>query len=231
MASKNNQPSAPSTVSEFASLPHQQNTWLKLFLLFAFASGTLAHLLPAVLPVTRYTTDPLLLVINGLLLYTIYQQNHDQRIWFWVTGAYIFTFFVEAAGVATGAIFGEYHYGATMRWQWLGVPFVIAFNWVVLTLAANHLALKISKSPWIASALAGITLALYDVVIEPVAIALDYWQWEAGSIPTQNYLAWALVAFLISLPLHFLKIRFRTEVLTVYFFAQLFFFLVLCFAL
>lgn len=216
---------------ETTELPDHRTNNLNLFLLFAFASGTLAHLLPAVLPVTRYTTDPLLLVINGLLLYTIYQQNKDQRIWPWVIGAYVFTFFIEAAGVATGAVFGEYHYGATMRWQWLGVPFVIAFNWVVLTLAANHLALKISKSPWVASGIAGITLALYDVVIEPVAIALDYWQWEAGSIPIQNYLAWALVAFVISLPLHLLKIRFRTEVLTVYFFAQLFFFLVLCFAL
>lgn len=222
---------SPNRPKDSSTLQPQKNKRLNLFLLFAFASGTLAHLLPAVLPVTRYTTDPLLLVINGLLLYAIYQENRDQRLWPWVILAYVFTFFTEAAGVATGAIFGEYHYGATMRWQWLGVPFVIALNWVVLTLAANHLALKVSRSPWIASALAGVMLALYDVAIEPVAIALDYWQWEASSVPLQNYLAWAVVAFVISLPLHLLKIRFRTEVLTVYFFAQLFFFLVLCFAL
>ncbi|MEM9835902.1 MAG: carotenoid biosynthesis protein [Bacteroidota bacterium] len=202
-------------------------TWLRYFLLFAFASGALAHLLPAVLPVTRYTTDPLLLIINGFLLYAVYEQNGDQRLWGWLAFAYVFTFFTEAAGVATGAIFGEYHYGATMRWQWLGVPFVIALNWAVLTLAANDLSLKLTRSPWLAAALAGIFLALYDVAIEPIAIALDYWQWAAPTVPIQNYLAWALVAFLISVPLQLMKIRFRSSLLLLYFFAQLAFFLIL----
>lgn len=55
--------------------------------------------------------------------------------------------------------------------------------------------------------------------------------WTAGEIPLQNYLAWAAIAFLISLPMHLLKIRFRSPVLLVYLFAQLFFFLVLNFML
>lgn len=197
------------------------------FLLFAFASGSIAHLMPAVLPVTRYTTDPLLLVVNGLVLYAIYRRNEDKRLWYWLFAAYWLTFFIEVAGVKTGAIFGEYAYGSTMRWQWLGVPFVIALNWAMLTLAGNQLAMRIAKSPWGAAALAGIFLALYDVAIEPVAIALDYWSWEAVTVPVQNYLAWAAVAFLISLPLQLLKIRFQSVVLIVYFFAQLVFFLIL----
>lgn len=204
---------------------------LKAFLIFAFASGTLAHLLPAVLPVTKYTTDPLLLLINSLLLYAIYQEHKDSRLFVWAIVAYLFTFATEALGVATGSIFGEYTYGSTMRWQYLGVPFVIALNWVVLTLAANQLALKITQSPLFAAGLAGIALALYDVAIEPVAISLDYWQWTMGEIPLQNYLAWALVAFAISLPLQLLRIRFQHPVLLVYFFAQLFFFIVLNLAL
>ena len=69
--------------------------------------------------------------------------------------------------------------------------------------------------------------AIYDVAIEPVAIALDYWQWGGGEIPLQNYLAWAAIACLISLPLHLLKIRFRSPVQLVYLFAQLFFFALL----
>lgn len=201
--------------------------WLAFFLLFAFASGSLAHLWPAVYPVTRYTTDPLLLLLNGLLIYMVYRRGRDVRLWGWLLLAYWFTFFVEAAGVATGAIFGEYAYGATMRWQWLGVPFVIALNWVVLTLAANHLVNKLTTQPVLGAALVGITLALYDVIIEPVAIQLDYWQWAAPTIPLQNYLAWAAVAFLISLPLRLLRIRYGTPVLTVYFFAQLVFFVIL----
>ncbi|WP_420461448.1 carotenoid biosynthesis protein [Neolewinella sp.] len=112
-------------------------------MVFAFASGTLAHTLPAVLPITRYTTDGLLLVLNGLLLYAIYRRNRDRWLLVWLVVAYCFTFAAEAVGVATGALFGEYAYGATMRWQWLGVPFVIALNWCVLTLGCNEVALRV----------------------------------------------------------------------------------------
>ncbi|THH37781.1 carotenoid biosynthesis protein [Neolewinella litorea] len=206
--------------------------YLAAFLLFAFASGALAHTLPAVLPVTRYTTDGLLLVINGLLLYSIYRRNEDPGLWVWLVGAYCFTFAAEAVGVATGAIFGSYAYGPTMWWQWLGVPFVIALNWCALTLATNELAERlVGPRPWWVAALASVLIALYDVAIEPVAIALDYWQWAGGTIPLRNYLMWAVVAFLISLPLQLLRIRYRSPLLLVYLFAQLFFFLVLNIAL
>ncbi len=200
---------------------------LLYFMVFAFASGALAHTLPAVLPVTRYTTDGLLLVINGLLLYSIYQRNQDWRLLGWLVGAYSFTFAAEAVGVATGALFGAYAYGPTMWWQWLGVPFVIALNWCALTLATNEVALRITARPVAAALLASAFLALYDVAIEPVAIKLDYWQWAAGTIPLQNYIMWAIVALLISLPLQLLRIRFRSPLLLVYLLAQLFFFLVL----
>jgi putative membrane protein len=201
------------------------------FLVFAYASGALAHTLPAVLPVTRYTTDGLLLVINGLLFYFLYRRNGDGRLLIWLALAYVFTFAAEAVGVATGALFGDYAYGATMWWQWLGVPFVIALNWCALTLACNQVAmaaLNTDRDHRIGAALlAGVLTALYDVAIEPVAITLDYWQWAGGTIPIQNYLMWALVAFLISLPLQLLRIRFRSPLLWVYLLAQLFFFLVL----
>ncbi|MEM9931430.1 MAG: carotenoid biosynthesis protein, partial [Bacteroidota bacterium] len=226
--------------------------YLTYFLLFAFASGTLAHCLPAVLPVTKVTTDGLLFVLNGLVLYAIYRSNQDRRLFWWLLVAYWFTFAMEAIGVATGAVFGDYAYGPTMWLQWLGVPFVIALNWCVLTLACNELACRIlgtqgekklqqaedsttnplSHIPYPLSlilppALAAVFTALYDVAIEPVAIQLDYWQWAGGAIPLQNYLAWAAIAFLISVPLYIFRIRFRSPVLLVYLFAQLFFFLVL----
>ncbi len=232
------------------------------FMVFAFASGALAHTLPAVLPITRYTTDGLLLVLNGLLLYAIYQRNQDRRLLVWLVVAYCFTFAAEAVGVATGALFGEYAYGATMRWQWLGVPFVIALNWCVLTLAANEVALRVWSAPaagflttegteytevsrsgggalegghrggmtWRSFGVAvgaSVLIALYDVAIEPVAVKLDYWQWGGGVIPLRNYVMWAVVALVISLPLQVLRIRFRSPLLLVYLGAQLFFFVVL----
>ena len=196
-------------------------------LLFFYLSGLVAHLWPAIAPINKYITDAFLLFANGLVLYMVYRRNRDRRLWFWLAAAYVFTFATEAIGVATGAVFGSYHYGPTMWWQALGVPFVIALNWCVLTLGANQFVGRWLDSVLLASLLAGITLALYDIPIEPVAIALDYWQWEAGVPPVRNYLAWAVVGAVISFPLRWLGIRYASPVLAVYFWVQLGFFLVL----
>ncbi|MBK9792799.1 MAG: carotenoid biosynthesis protein [Sphingobacteriales bacterium] len=42
-------------------------------------------------------------------------------------------------------------------------------------------------------------MTLLDVFIEPVAIRLDFWQWQNNVIPFQNYVAWYLISFLLFL--------------------------------
>lgn len=197
------------------------------FLVFAFGSGVQAHLMPSVYPLTRLTTDGLLLVVVGGLLAFVYRRARDPRLLYWGGVTYLGTFALEAIGVATGLIFGEYHYGPTMWVQWLGVPLVIALNWTALILATNYLAGALLRHPLAISAAAALLIVGYDYCIEPVAIRLDYWQWQAGYIPTQNYLAWGLIAFVFSLPLNYLNIRFRHPLLLVYALAQLAFFLLL----
>ena len=198
------------------------------FMLFMYASGVLAHLWPTVRPATAQTTDLLLLVIGGGLLIAVWQRYVQPRFWVWVAIAYLLTFFAEVVGVATGAIFGEYAYGPTMRVQLFAVPLVIALNWVVLILAGNTLINKLTTNPWLAATGAGIFIAVYDYFIEPVAIKLDYWQWASGTdIPLQNYLAWAVIAILLSLPLYYFRIRFRHPLLLWYLGAQWVFFVML----
>ena len=36
-----------------------------------------------------------------------------------------------------------------------------------------------------------------DVLIEPVAIKLDFWRWQENVVPFQNYIGWYGVGFLI----------------------------------
>lgn len=201
--------------------------YFALFLVFAYSSGVVAHVIPSIYPVTRYTTDPLLLIVNGILLYLLYRRNNDIRLFLWAAITFVGTFCVEALGVATGAIFGEYTYGSTMIVQWLGVPFVIALNWTVLILASNDLAARLTRHPLLISLLASLVIALYDFFIEPVAIYLDYWTWAVAEVPLQNYLAWSVVAFLFSLPLNYFSIRFRSPLLPIYLGVQLLFFILL----
>ena len=201
--------------------------WFVYILVYLFLSGLIAHLVPKIYPFTRYTTDLFLLMINGTLLYFLFEKNKDQNIWWWAAITYLGTFSLEAIGVATGKVFGAYHYGETMFLQVLNVPLVIALNWTVLILAVNNLMYRWTQRPILLAILSGLFIAVYDYFIEPVAIRLDYWQWEAAEIPLQNYLAWAVIAFLFSLPLHLWKIKFRSPLLSIYLFVQLIYFILL----
>ncbi|NRB49132.1 MAG: carotenoid biosynthesis protein [Saprospiraceae bacterium] len=201
--------------------------WFVYILVYLFLSGLIAHLVPKIYPFTRYTTDLFLLMINGTLLYFLFEKNKDQNIWWWAAITYLGTFSLEAIGVATGKVFGAYHYGETMFLQVLNVPLVIALNWTVLILAVNNLMYRWTQRPILLAILSGLFIAVYDYFIEPVAIRLDYWQWEAAEIPLQNYLAWAVIAFLFSLPLHLWKIKFRSPLLNIYLFVQLIYFILL----
>ena len=39
-------------------------------------------------------------------------------------------------------------------------------------------------------------MVLFDLVMEPTAIALNYWNWTLGEIPLYNYISWFLIGFL-----------------------------------
>jgi len=109
--------------------------------------------------------------------------------------SYSVGFLIEAVGVYTGMIFGHYHYGATLGPKALDVPLVIGANWLTLIYSAGIIANKWHRSNRIKALLAAGMVVGIDILIEPVAIRLDFWSWMGDSIPFQNYVAWYIVAF------------------------------------
>ena len=195
-----------------------------VFVLFAFGTGVIAHSVPAIYPYTRSITDALLLTVNAALLWVVYHRQGDSRLFPWAAVTALSTFFIEVSGVATGQIFGVYSYGTTLQWQWLGVPVVIALNWTLLILAANALATRWLQHTWAVALAAALIIVGLDLLIEPVAMRLDYWHWAGGTIPVQNYVAWGLIGFVFSLILHRLQVRFYSVALLAYLLAQFIFF-------
>ena len=49
---------------------------------------------------------------------------------------FLIGFLVEVLGVYSGLLFGEYHYGKTLGFQFLEVPLIIGVNWVMLVLSS-----------------------------------------------------------------------------------------------
>ncbi len=204
-------------------------------MLLFFGGGILAHALPSLQPLAFAITTPLLLLTNAAVLFALF-DDHDERagrLRWWCLGAWTVTLTLEIVGVATGAIFGPYHYGATLRGQVADVPLLIGLNWVTLLLGALTLANRLPGAASAAGAvltpLAGaILLTAFDWLMEPVAVALGYWHWHTWpAIPTQNYVAWFLIALGLGSTLRALRLQPRTGLAGAYFLVQAGFFVAL----
>ena len=145
----------------------------------------------------------------GLLIW----GNDDFSINFFkiISVLFLIGFFIEVIGVYSGLLFGEYHYGKTLGFQFLGVPLIIGVNWVLLVMSSFAVSSYFFSNSIFKVVLSSIIMVLLDLMIEPVAIRLDFWHWQAEVIPLQNYLMWFLVALLMNWILTFNKFKFNMK--------------------
>lgn len=111
----------------------------------------------------------------------------------------------EWIGTKTGLLFGNYAYGANLGSKWSGVPLVIGINWGILVVTSASLISRAKLPVLISAVLSSLVMTFLDVIMEPVAMKSDFWNWENGVIPFYNYICW----FMISLPLHLIYFKFK----------------------
>tara|TARA_B100000886_G_scaffold340426_1_gene309906 strand:- start:5096 stop:5728 length:633 start_codon:yes stop_codon:yes gene_type:complete len=124
---------------------------------------------------------------------------------------FLIGFFVEVFGVYSGVLFGEYHYGKTLGFQFLEAPLIIGVNWVLLVMSSFAVSSYFVSNSILKVVLSSIIMVLLDILIEPVAVRLDFWHWQAGTIPLQNYLMWFLVSLLMNWILIFNRFNFNVK--------------------
>lgn len=134
-------------------------------------------------------------LLTTLTLLLLFHSDWNRSAVLFCLIAYIVGFTVEALGVHTGVIFGEYRYGATLGWKVIEIPLVIGVNWLTLIYSTGMVANHWHPSGWVKALLAAGVVVGLDVLIEPVAIRLDFWQWAGNTVPFQNYAAWYMIAF------------------------------------
>ncbi|MBM3921085.1 MAG: carotenoid biosynthesis protein [Sphingomonadales bacterium] len=106
-------------------------------------------------------------------------------------------FFIEYAGVHTGLLFGNYHYGKTLGIGWQGIPYMIGINWAMLVFfVVSSLSGRIGNA-WGIAITGGFIMTFYDFIMEPGAVWMGMWHWKNGIIPMQNYIAWFICSFLL----------------------------------
>lgn len=206
-----------------------------------FGGGILAHGWAPLRGLALAITTPLLLLTNAAVLWAVFDEERAPRLRWWCLAAWLLTVALEMTGVATGKVFGAYHYGATLRGQVAGVPLLIGLNWVALLLGAMAISARFEvrgnrsenytsyRAPRTSNLIrawgAALLLTGFDWVMEPVAVALDYWQWASWPvIPGQNYVAWFGIALALALGFEALGVRVRAELARYYFVVQLLFF-------
>ena len=202
------------------------NRYVFILLPIFYGMGFLFHLIDATFPymliLTPYTI--LATAIIGFLP-DIYNQNRKLLLWAFIT--FLCTLFLEILGVATGWIFGAYDYGKTLGFSILGVPVLIGINWTLIIMGSASLVKRVTSHPsLVALGTASITV-LFDWIMEPVAIALDYWAWSGGDIPLQNYIAWFLIACAFTRIFEAMKLESTSRIPSLVVVVQAIFFLLL----
>lgn len=142
-----------------------------------------------------------LTAVNLILTFLLMVYFHEEKrrsFWIYMVGIALLGFAVEVIGVNTGFPFGEYRYGFPFGPQMWGTPPVIGLNWFVLTYGFAFLMRNAKTNRIIKALIVGALVTSLDVIIEPVAIHLDYWTWTAEHVPIQNYVTWFVCISLFS---------------------------------
>ncbi len=137
-------------------------------------------------------------LIFTFLLMVWYHEKKSSHFWSYVGIITLSGFLLEMIGVNTGFPFGSYYYGFPFGPQILGTPPTIGLNWFVLTYGVSYLLSGLKAQKWIKAILTGAGVTFLDVLIEPVAIYLDYWNWAALHVPIQNYITWFVAISIFS---------------------------------
>jgi putative membrane protein len=196
------------------------------FLYIIFFVGIVGHLYGPLRNLMLLLTPATLLLTGLIVLFYSYKSSTNNFL-LWAAFTYIITFLLEVIGVKTGMIFGEYNYGSTLGIKLFDVPLIIGFNWVFVILGSIAISRIMTGNVFLSSIISAFIAFIFDLILEPIAIKLDYWSWSEGIIPLQNYLAWFVIAFIASVFFLKLNLKLRSDISIHYFFIQLVFFIIL----
>lgn len=207
----------------------QQQALIKLVLSIVYLVGIGGMAIPSVRPVFQALTPVHLLFTLGVLL--LFHEDWNKRFIAFAFAAFAIGFLSEVSGVHTGFPFGNYIYGPVLGIKLWEVPLMIGVNWFLLIYTSGQLMNQLFTNKILASFMGALTMTAVDYLIEPVAVALDFWNWDGGIIPLSNYLGWIGVSFLIQLIYQFTFFKKENPIATYVFVQMVIFFAVLNFIL
>lgn len=137
-------------------------------------------------------------LLTTMILMLFFHKGWNDAFPIFAAAAFWIGFGSEIIGIHTGYLYGDYVYGPTLGPKLWDVPLVIGVNWFVLAYLTGSVFHKIPND-WYAAFLGATAMTALDYILEPVAVALEFWAWKWETIPVSNYLGWFGVSFLVHL--------------------------------
>ncbi len=118
---------------------------------------------------------------------------------------------LETFGVATGLLYGPYHYTNRLGPLFLGLtPYLIPITWFMMLYPAYIMSWMITSrlainrqliNQLLTASIGGLIMTSWDLVLDPVMVKQSHWVWETVGdyfgIPLKNFLGWWLTSFII----------------------------------
>ena len=102
---------------------------------------------------------------------------------------------VEALAIITGFPYGGFEYGERLGWLLFDlVPPTISFAYLPILLGSIYVASRITKNIFQFSTLASLFNLAVDLVIDPAAVHIGFWNYNTGGffygVPLRNFIGW-----------------------------------------
>jgi putative membrane protein len=171
--------------------------WIRIIILVLYVVGAVGMLMPSTRTWFVQLSALNLAISFGALILS--RKSKPLTFVVFLSIAFVIGISVELIGVHTSYLFGSYYYGNSLGWKWYGVPLIIGLNWGILTVTSSAIIHRFQFNKLVEAILAAILMVLFDYILEPVAIKLDYWHWTEGQIPVYNFICWMGVSYLLQL--------------------------------
>lgn len=171
-----------------------KNLLIMMVLIILYGVGIVGFCIPEL--------KEIMLPISGTILYlttigVVLSSRDILKNLLFLFIAFCIGFSAEVIGVKTGILFGDYSYGSNLGYKFSGVPIVIGLLWGVLAVGSASCVAQFPILKKQAPFLAALLMLGIDYIMEPVAIASDFWSWEGATIPVWNYICWFGIAFIL----------------------------------
>jgi putative membrane protein len=167
----------------------------RIFLFIIYFVGLVGISIPSLQGMYVELT-PFSLLISGLILLAFHEKWNLSFI-IVIILIFLAGFAIEAYGVYSGEIFGQYSYSNVLGWKLFETPVIIGLNWLILIYCGYYIVSRFIHKPVFQISVGSLLLVAFDLLLEPVALETGMWSWAVGKPLFQNYLAWFVISVVL----------------------------------